>query len=336
MNTLSYARIVGTGIYVPSRLLTNFDIEKILGEPIDDFVSNNIGIKQRYISREDETTAEMSVAAAKMALNDAGIKPEEVDMLILATDTPDYLSPATTATIHYELGTKNAGFFDLNSACAGFVMALDVCFNFFAGDPNINVILVIGTYNMSKFIDWKDKKTCTIFADGSGAFVIQRQKSSNKIHGKLASRYYSSSEYHDALGIYAGASKYPCSKDILEDGQNLHKVKFLKKFSPQLNIENWPRLINQCLKDAKLTKLDIKHYIFTQININATREVMRILDEPMEKTITIMEEYGYTGSACIPMAFHVYKKKYGIKEGENIVFCASGGGMSMCTLLYRH
>lgn len=336
MNIASHAKIIGTGIYVPAKLLTNHDIEQILGEPINDFVSNNIGIKQRYISREDETTASMSVAAGRSALEDAGVKPEEIDMLILATDTPDYLSPATTATIHYELGTKNAGFFDLNSACAGFVMALDVCFNFFAGNPNINTILVVGTYNMSKFIDWKDKKTCTIFADGSGAFVLQRQKPNGKSGGRLSSRYYSSSEFHDALGIYAGASKYPCSKQILEDGQNLHKVKFLKKFSPQLNIENWPRLINQCLQDSNITKEEITHYVFTQININATREVMKILGEPMEKTTTIMDLYGYTGSACIPMAFHIYKQKKGIKEGDNIIFCASGGGMSMCVLLYRH
>ena len=271
----------------------------------------------------------------KWLLKEANVSPEEIDLIILATDTPEFLSPATSAAVHYGLGTKKASFFDINSACAGFVMALDTASKHMIADSYLNTILVIGAYNMTKYVDWKDKKTCTIFADGAAAFVLRAQDSEFS-RGRLASSYLGVSEYYDALGIFAGGTRMPITKEVLESGKNLHKVKFLKKFSPQLNIENWPFLVEDCLKKAKISKQDVKHYIFTQININATREVMKVLGEPMEKTTTIMDKYGYTGSACVPMAYHLYKQKEAVQEGDVIVFCASGGGMSMCAYLYKH
>lgn len=328
-------KIIGTGIYVPKNKVTNFDIEKKIGEPINEFVSQKIGIIQRYFADPEETTASMAVEAAKNALTTANIKPQEIDLIIVSTDTPEYLSPSTAAKVQYLLNAKNAGFFDINSACSGFVIGLDLASKNIILDPNINTVLVIGSYNMSKFLDWKDKKTVSIFADGAGAFVL-KGISENGHLGRLSSKYLGKGEFYDYMGIYAGGTFKLVTKEILNDPNSLYKVRFVKKFGPEHNINHWPILVKEALKEANLTTKDVKHYIFTQINLNATKIVMDQLNEPFEKTTTIMADYGYTGSACIPMAFHIYLQKNSLQEGDVIVFCASGGGLSMCVYVYKH
>lgn len=332
---LKQVKIIGTGIYVPKNRVTNFDIEQKINEQINEFVSTKIGIHQRYFADPEETTASMAVEAAKNALNNANVKPEEIDLIIVSTDTPEYLSPSTAAKVQHLLNCKNAGFFDINSACSGFVIGLDIASKNIILDPNINHVLVIGSYNMSKFLDWKDKKTVSIFADGAGAFVLKGIPH-NGHFGRLSSRYFGNGEFYDYMGIYAGGTFKLVTKDILDDPNSLYKVRFLKKFGPEHNINHWPSLVQQALKDANLTTKDVKHYIFTQINLNATKLVMEKLGEPFEKTTTIMNDYGYTGSACIPMAFHIYTQKNPLEPGDVIVFCASGGGLSMCTYVYKH
>lgn len=328
-------QIIGTGIYVPKNKFTNFDIEKKIGEKINDFVSKNIGIHQRYFADPEETTASMAIEAAKNALNAANIKPEDIDLIILATDTPEYLSPSSASKVQYFLNCKNAGFYDINSACSGFVIGLDVASKNIILDPNIKHVLLIGSYNMSKFIDWKDKRTASIFADGAGAFVLKGLPVNGHL-GRLSSKYYGNGEFYDYMGIYAGGTYKLVTKEILEDPNSIYKVRFLKKFGPEHNVYHWPTLVLDALKEANLTTKNVKHYIFTQININAIKIVMEKLNEPFEKTTTIMSDYGYTGSACIPMAFHTYIQKNPLQENDIIVFCASGGGMSMCVYIYQH
>jgi len=332
---LKRVKFISLGVYVPKNKMTNQDLEKILNESIDEFVSKKIGIKQRYFADENETAASMAVEAAKSALHKANWNPEEIDLIIVSTDTPEYLSPSTAAKVQYLLGAKKAGFFDINSACSGFVIGLDIASKNIILDPNINKVLVIGTYNMSKFINWKDKKTASIFADGAGAFLLEGIPANGHL-GRLSAKYLGMGEFYDYMGIYAGGTLHPVTKEILDDPNSLYKVRFIKKFGPEHNIQHWPKLVDEALKEANITKYDVKHYIFTQINFNATKIVMDELGEPMEKTTTIMDKYGYTGSACIPMAFDEYLKKFQLNEGDVIVFCASGGGLSMCVYVYKH
>lgn len=328
-------RFVASGMYVPKNKYTNKDLEKLLNENIDEFVSTKIGIKERYFSDPNETSATMAVEAAKEALKKANWKPEDIDLIIVSTDTPEYISPSTAAKVQYLLNAKNAGFFDINSACSGFVIGLDIASKHIILDQNINKVLLIGTYNMSKFIDWKDKKTASIFADGAGAFLLEGIEANGHL-GRLATKYYGNGEFHDYMGIYAGGTLYPVTKEILDDPNSIYKVRFLKKFGPEHNIQHWPRLVDKALEESKLTKYDVKHYIFTQINLFATKKVMDELGEPFEKTTTIMDKYGYTGSACIPMAFNEYLNKNSLNQDDVIVFCASGGGLSMCIYVYKH
>jgi 3-oxoacyl-[acyl-carrier-protein] synthase-3 len=328
-------KIISSGMYVPKNKMTNEDLEKIIGRDINEYVSNKIGIRERYFADVEETSASMAVEAAKNALKKANWSPDELDLIIVSTDTPEYLSPSTAAKVQYLLGAKNAGFFDINSACSGFVIALDVASKHIIIDNNINKVLIIGTYNMSKFIDWKDKKTASIFADGAAAFLLEGVPY-NGHYGRLSSKYLGKGEYYDYMGIYAGGTSQLVTKEILDDPNSTYKVRFVKKFGPEINIEFWPKLINEALKEANINKNQVKHYFFTQINYNAIRIVMNELNEPFEKATTIMDKYGYTGSACIPMAFDEYSRKNSLNENDIYVFCASGGGLSMCVFVYKH
>src|SRR5690242_18319425 len=162
---MAFAKIIGTGSYVPEKVVTNDDLSRVLGEDINEFVTQILGIEERHVCAEDESTADLATHASRAALADAGVAPEDLDLIVLATDTPEQLSPATSVVVQHWLGAKNAGTFDVNCACAGFVTALDTASKYIAADSSYRNVLVVGAYAISKYLDWNDKKTATIFAD---------------------------------------------------------------------------------------------------------------------------------------------------------------------------
>jgi 3-oxoacyl-[acyl-carrier-protein] synthase-3 len=328
---MTYARIVGTGSYVPDKVLTNDDLSRMLGEDINEFVSQVIGISERHICAADESTADLGVAASLQALASAGITPEQLDLIILATDTPEHLSPATSVVVQHRIGAKTAGTFDINCACSGFVTALDTASKFIIADPEYKNILVIGAYAMSKYLDWKDKKTATIFADGAGAVVLQ---ASEEGPGFLASKLLADGTFSNYMGIYAGGTRMPVTEEVLREG-HWTKVRFAQRYPPEVNIEGWPRIIREVLEKSSLTLDDIGLFLFTQVNLSTIKEVMRILDLPMERTHTIMQKWGYTGSACIPMVLDDAVCEGKVKRGDNVIMCASGGGLNMACVAFR-
>ena len=176
---MSFANIIGTGIYVPEKIVTNDDLSRILGEDINEFVTRILGIQERHVCAEDESTADLATNASRAALEAARLDASELDLIVLATDTPEQLSPATSVVVQHRLGASNAGTFDVNSACAGFVTALDTASKFIIADSAYRNVLVVGAYAMSKYLDLHDKKTATIFADGAGALVLQAQRRSS-------------------------------------------------------------------------------------------------------------------------------------------------------------
>ena len=328
---MPYARIIGTGSYIPEKVLTNDDLSCMLGENINDFVSQVIGISERHVCAENESTADLAEAASLQALESAGITADQLDLIILATDTPEHLSPATSVVVQHRIGAKNAGTFDINSACSGFVTALDTASKFIIADPAYRHVLVIGAYAMSKFLDWKDKKTATIFADGSGAVVLQ---ASDKGPGFLASKLLADGSFSDYLGIYAGGTRLPVSEAVLREGR-WTKVRFAQRYPPEVNIEGWPRIIHDVLAKSSLALDDIGLFLFTQVNLSTIKEVMRIMELPMSRTHTIMQKWGYTGSACIPMVLDDAVREGKLKPGDNVVMCASGGGLNMACVAFR-
>lgn len=328
---MRYPKIVGTGAYVPERILTNAHLSEMLGEDIHPFVSQIVGIYERHVCSEKESTADLATEAAKKALQAANLQPEEIDLIILATDTPEYLSPATSVVVQYRLGATKAATFDVNCACAGFVTALDTASKFILADEAYQNILVIGAYAMTKYLDWKDKKTCTIFADGAGAVVLQ---AAHDGPGFLASKLVADGKFHDHMGIYAGGTFMPVTEDVLHEGRYT-KVRFARKYPPEINLEGWPAIVQDVLQKAHLRLDEVDLFLFTQVNLSTIKEVMKKLELPMSLTHTIMGKWGYTGSACIPMVLDDAVKEGKIKPGQNVVMCASGGGLNMACIAFR-
>jgi 3-oxoacyl-[acyl-carrier-protein] synthase III len=326
-------KIIGTGVHVPEKIITNDDLSRMLGEDINEFVSQNLGILERHVLAEDESAADLATAAAENALKDAGISAEEIDLIVVSTDTPEYISPSTSVVVQHRLGAKNAGTFDTNAACAGFVTAFDTAFKYLIADHNYKNILVIGVYAMSKFLDWTEKKTATIFADGAGAVVLQAVE--NSVEGWLASKLEAKGEYHDFLGIFAGGSKYPITAEELQSGYR-NKVRFAKRTPPEINLEGWQRIVKEILQRAELKLNDVNLFLWTQVNLSTIKEVMAALNQPFEKTHTIMDKWGYTGSACIPMVLHDAIEAGKLKRGDTVVLCASGGGINMAAMVFRY
>lgn len=326
------AKILGTGIALPERRVTNAELSEMLGEDIDEFVSGTLGIRERRVLGPDESAADLASKAAESALGDAGISAEEIDLIIIATDTPEYISPATSVVVQHRIGASNAGTFDVNAACAGFVTAFDIAAKYIAAGGRYRKILVIGVYAMTKFLDWKEKKTATIFADGAGAVVIG---TGDNGEGLLASKLVADGRYHNYLGIFAGGSKYPITEEELREGYR-NKVRFAIKFPPEVNLEGWPKIVRETLAEACISSADVRLFLWTQVNLSTIREVMAAMGLEMSRTHTIMDKWGYTGSACIPMALDDAIRKGKLSRGDYLVMCASGGGLNMAAAVLRY
>lgn len=329
---MSFAKIVGTGIYVPERIVTNDELSRILGEDINEFVTQVLGIHERHVCADDESTADLATNAARQALEAARIDASELDLIVLATDTPEQLSPATSVVVQHRLGAVNAGTFDVNCACAGFVTALDTASKFIIADAAYRNVLVIGAYAISKYLDLHDKKTATIFADGAGAVVLQ---ATDDGAGYLAGKLRADGSFHDHMGIYAGGTHLPVTREVLDEGR-WTKVRFAKKYPAEVNTEGWPAIIRDVLDKAKLSVDEVKLALFTQVNLSTIKEVMAKLELPLERTHTIMQKWGYTGSACIPMVLHDALQAGKLHRGDNVIMCASGGGLNMACVAFRY
>jgi 3-oxoacyl-[acyl-carrier-protein] synthase-3 len=316
---------------VPERIITNAEIDEILGESTDQWLIDNVGIRRRHWLAPDQTTSDLVVAASEAALRKAGIGPEAVDLLIVSTDTPDYLSPSTSVVVQHKLGAVNAGCYDVNSACAGWVTALDQGARTVATDPEIRYALVTGGYAMSRFLDLSDKRTANLFGDGAGAVVL----GAGDQPGLLASKLHARGEYHDALGIYTGGAYRPCTPENLEK-YGPPRVQFVKKFPATFNTEHWPPLITATLAKADLTLDDVDLYLFTQLNLRTIEQTMATLRQPMEKTHWVMHKWGYTGSPCVAMALDdAIDQGRGPAPGDVVLFCTSGGGISIAVSVWR-
>lgn len=334
---MRYAQIVSTGSNVPEQVVTNAAFAPRFGEAVDDWLIEHVGIRKRRWMREDQVTSDLAAAAGWAALERAGLEPTALDRIIVATDTPDYLSPATAAVVQAKLGARRAGIFDVNSACAGWVIALDLAAKIVITEPDESCILVIGAYGMSRFLNKEDKKTATLFADGAGAVVV----STGSSPGWLATVTAAAGEYHDALGIYTGGTFRPATvAQVAQYGPPA--VQFVRSFPTTFNTEQWPPLIERLLARASarmgtpLQPDDVDHYYFTQVNLRTIEGTMTVLKQPLEKTHWIMDKYGYTGSACLPMVLDdAIAQGKGPRPGSLVLFCASGGGIALATSLWQ-
>ena len=319
-----HPQILATGSYVPERVVTNAEVDALMGASTNDWLLANVGIRERHWMSPEQTTSDLIVEASKKALDRAGIEAKDLDLIIVSTDTPDYLSPSTSIVVQYKLGSS-AGCYDVNSACAGWVMALDQGARYLITEPSYRYILVAGGYGMSRFLDFSDKKTANLFADGAGAVVL----GVGDTPGFVGSNFLAVGEFHDALGIYTGGANRPCTSENMA-AYGPPKVEFVRKFPKTFNTEYWPKLMQGALDKGGLTYDDVDQYYFTQLNLRTIEYMMDLLKQPIEKTYWVMDKWGYTGSPCVAMALDdAIDHGKGPKPGETILFCASGGGITM-------
>jgi len=324
VTTARHAVITGTGSYVPPHVLTNADLAARLGVEIEPFVSETLGIRERHICGADESTADLAEHAARRALADAGLEAEAIDLLIVATDTPEFISPATSSVVHGRLGTTRAGTFDINAGCAGYVTALDVAAKYIRADERYERVLVVGAYAMSKYLDYGDKKTATIFADGAGATVVERADAP----GVLASELFADGRLACGMGVFAGGTAEPITEAVLRDGYRNH-LRFVEKYPKEVNEEGWPRIARSVLSRISRDVQDVSLWLWTQVNLSTIRTVMDTLGVPMSRAHTVMGKWGYTGAACLPMALDDAARAGRLRSGDLVMLTGSGAGLAM-------
>lgn len=325
------ATIISCGAYAPERVVPNSYFNELLGQDVDTWLRENVHIYERRWCTENESTADLAENAARTALERAGVSAEDIDLIIISTDTPEFVSPSTASVVQYRLGAKNAGTFDVNTACAGFVTALDIGSKYIRADENYKYVLVIGAYAMSKYLNMEDKKTVTLFADGAGAVLLKAENNSEK--GFLASELISKGEYNEWMGIYGGGTRQPVNEEMMKNHD--HQLKFVRKFPKELNPEIWSAMANKLCERTDTTPADVSRFFITQININSIWETLDRLRVPREKGHTVMHSFGYTGSACIPMAFNDAWEKGKVNAGDLLFFIGSGGGLAFASAAFR-
>lgn len=315
--------ILGTGLTVPQHVVTNAEFDERYGRDVGTFLRERLNIHERRFMATDEATSDLAIPAAVAALDKAGIAATDLDLIIVATDTPDQLSPATAAIVQHRLGATRAGTFDLNAACAGFVTAVVMADAFLKADDRRRHALIIGAYGMSKFLDWADFKTATVFADGAGAVVLGPARTGR---GVIASQLATDGQYHSHMGIYGGGTRRPLSQKMLNEGW--HKLRFVERIPPEMNVAEWPPLIRALMDRAGGAVNDLQRLFFTQINVQSIRLTMAALSLPESRAHLIMQRFGYTGSACLPMALADAAQSHLLKRGDLIALVASGGGVA--------
>jgi 3-oxoacyl-[acyl-carrier-protein] synthase III len=325
------AVILAAGAYAPERRIPNSYFNELLGEDVDAWLRENVEIYERRWVANGQSTADLCVLAAQQALERAGIGAEALGLIIVATDTPEYISPSTATVVQHRLGATRAGAFDINTACAGFVTALDIGAKYIRSDEQYEYVLVIGAYAMSKYLNMTDKKTVTLFADGAGAVVLKAETDSQR--GFLASELISQGQYHDWMGIYAGGTYEPVTAEAI--AQHDHQLRFVRRFPKELNPDVWTQMVLNLCQRLHLSPDEVDHFFLTQINIFSIRETMDRLGQAHAKAHTVMHYYGYTGSACIPMAFNDAWEKNLLNPGDLVFFVGSGGGLAFASAAFR-
>lgn len=320
--------ITGTGMYAPERVIKNSYFDELYKKDIGTFLQTSRNISERRWMTPEQTTSDLILPAAEEAMKNAGITAKDLDLIIVATDTPDYLSPSTASVVSHKLKATKAGTFDLNTACAGFVTALEVAQKMMKTDNQFKYVLVVGAYAMSKWLNFDDYKIASLFADGAGAAILTDAPVGT--HGFLASTFYTEAQYHDYMGIYAGGSYKPITHDVIEKKE--HLLAFPKRIPPETNGLHWPRLTNIILDKIKKRPEQIDHFFMTQFNVQSVYETMDTLKLPRSKAHLIMDRFGYTGSGSIGMCMADAARAHKVKKGELVLMLGSGGGMSMVAI----
>ncbi|HAK46637.1 MAG TPA: ketoacyl-ACP synthase III [Spirochaeta sp.] len=332
-------KIIGTGLYAPGIPLEHEEIMELTGVSFDgEKISQKIGIERRHIAHLrniDETTADFVEKAGRNALADACIKAEQIDLFIVATDTPEFISPPTATLLQGRLqgGETVSGSFDINGACSGFVSAFQTAARLADGAGKPFRIMIVGVYNMPAYFRPDDSFGYSIFADGAGAFIIEGGTDEGKDNYK-GGVFRSDGTQWNYVGVYTGGTRNPMTHERLDKGE--YGLQLIQNLPGGRNVELWPKVLEDIMRETGGEYDDVDHFLFTQINKSVIHKVMDVIEQPAEKAPCYMKNYGYTGSACLPIAFHEAVKAGQIKRGDDIVLVASGAGLVVSAARFRY
>ncbi len=320
-----YARIGGTGSYLPERILTNKELESTV-DTSDQWIRERTGIRQRHIVADGESTCDLAERAARRALESAGKSAEEIDLIIVGTTTPDKIYPATACRLQSRLGISECAAFDVQAVCTGFIYALGIADKFIK-TGSAKTALVIGADTHSRLLDWSDRTTCVLFGDGAGAVVLEAAEEP----GIYSSHLHADGKYEPLLYVDGGV---PRGKGVIADGNAYTKMRGNEVF--KIAVRTLGRIVDEVLEANQMQKSDLDWLIPHQANIRIIEATARKLAMPMDRVVVTIEDQGNTSAASVPLALDVAVRDGRVKRGDKLLLEAFGGGFTWGAALVRY
>ncbi len=322
------AKIVSTGSYVPEKILSNRDLEKMV-DTSDEWIVERTGMKERHIAAEGQATSDLACEASRAALEAAGIKPKKLDLILVATCTPDMLFPTTACLLQEKLGARNAAALDINAVCSGFVYGLSVA-DAYIKSRQARRILLVGAEILSRFTDWEDRSTCVLFGDAAGAVVIEPGEGES---GIVSTLLHSNGKYSDLIHVPGGGAMMPATCETVQKRQHFMKMKGNELF--KVAVKTLQKISVDTLKKNNVKPSELTLLIPHQANIRIIQATASRLGLPMDRVYTNLEKYGNTSAASIPLALDEAVGAHRIREGDYVLLVAFGSGLTAAASLIR-
>jgi 3-oxoacyl-[acyl-carrier-protein] synthase-3 len=319
---VKYSRIAGTGSFLPERVLTNAELVTMV-DTTEQWIRERTGIEKRHIAAEDQTTSDLAEPAARNAMEMAGVTPDDIDLIVVATTTPDQIFPSTACLLQERLGIHGCAAFDIQAVCTGFVYATSVADQFIRTGM-AKTALVVGAEVFSRIVDWKDRNTCVLFGDGAGAVVLQASDEP----GIISTHLHADGSYKHLLQVPAGVGK---GFDEMKAGRAYAEMRGNEVF--RVAVTTLGRIVDETLDANGMQKSDVDWLIPHQANIRIIQATAKKLDLPMDHVVVTVAQHGNTSAASIPLAFDVAVRDGRIKRGENLLMEGFGGGFTWGSVL---
>lgn len=320
-----YSKIAGTGRYLPERILTNADLEKMV-DTSDEWIRTRTGVERRHVAAEDQTTSDLCVEAAQIAMDSAGVTVDDIDLIIVGTTSPDLVFPNIATLIQDRMGIHGCPAFSIEAACTGFIYALSTADKFVrAGEAQC--ALIIGAEIITKLIDWSDRSTCVLFGDGAGAVVVKPSEEP----GIISTHLGADGKYKDLLYYPVGPSK-----DLAKAGLGDSRIMMRGNEVFKVAVKTLGAVAEQALSENNIAKEDLDWLVPHQANLRIIQATAKRLKIPMDKVIQTVQDHGNTSAASVPMAFDVGVRDGRIKRGQLVLMEAFGGGFTWGSILMRY
>ena len=320
-----YSRITGTGGYLPERVMTNTELERIV-DTTDEWIKSRTGIAKRHIAAENETTCDLAEHATRKAITAAGIETGDIDLIIIGTTTPDVIFPSTACLLQQRLGIHGCPAFDVQAVCTGFIYALDIADKFIRTGA-AKTALVIGAETLSRILDWTDRSTCVLFGDGAGAVILQASAEP----GIMSSHLHADGEYNELLNVPAGISRHP---DKMKNGGAFIQMQGNEVFKVAVNTLG--RIVDETLEANHLEKEDIDWLVPHQANTRIIAATAKKLNMSMDHVVLTVDQHGNTSAASVPLALDVAIRDGRIQRGDILLLEAFGGGFTWGATLVKY